>query len=244
VFDIRACAQTDSTNDDAAPLLGLPEHAGAVLLADFQRRGRGRHARAWIAPPGTSLLFTAILPRPVATTALWAVPFWTGLCVADGIEAATGLRAGLQWPNDLLIDARKFAGILCISRVVGERAYVGCGTGINVCRPQASPELAAVLPPPAFLCDRVPEVARGPVLAAIIAVYERRLAELENPQAVARAWEIRAGLAGTSYRLLLDADKESFEAKALRIGDDGALIVWQAGRERTISLADARVARS
>ena len=91
MFEIRYYAQTESTNDDAVPLLGLPENAGAVLWADFQRAGHGRRGRTWVAPPGSSLLVTTILPRAVASGALWAVPFWTALGAADGIEAATGV---------------------------------------------------------------------------------------------------------------------------------------------------------
>ncbi|MBD5634409.1 MAG: biotin--[acetyl-CoA-carboxylase] ligase [Candidatus Eremiobacteraeota bacterium] len=127
MFDVRRFAETESTNDDALALLGQPGAAGAVLVADYQRAGRGRKARAWIAPPGSSLLFTTILPRQIARDALWAVTLWTSLGVADGIEAATGIRATLQWPNDLLVDGRKCCGILCVSRVAGEGAWVGCG---------------------------------------------------------------------------------------------------------------------
>ncbi len=243
MFEIRARAQTDSTNDDAAPLLGVPEHAGAVLLADYQRRGRGRHDRAWIAPPGSSLLFTTILPQALSTAALWAVPFWAGLCVAEGIENATGLSVGLQWPNDLLLGDRKCAGILCISRVVGELSYVGCGTGINVRRPAASAELEAVVPPPAFLSDRFADVAKNEVLAEILAAYRCRLPELADPPLLARAWEQRAGLAGTPYRLQLDGRDTPFEATALRIGDDGSLVVRDGAGERIVALADARALR-
>lgn len=244
MFEIRRFAQSESTNDDAAPLLGLAEHAGAVLLADYQTRGRGRHARAWVASPGTSLLFTTVVPRAVTSTALWAIPFWTGLCVADGIEAATGLRVALQWPNDLLLDGAKCSGILCISRVVGESAFVGCGTGINVLRRACDADLDALDSPPAFLSDRCPAVTRESVLQAILAAYERRLAEIDEPAAIARAWEFRAELAGTPYRLLLDGAAVAFEARAIRIAPDGSLVVREGtGPERVVNLADARVIR-
>ncbi len=243
MFEIRYYAQTESTNDDAVPLLGLPENAGAVLWADFQRAGHGRRGRTWVAPPGSSLLVTTILPRAVASGALWAVPFWTALGAADGIEAATGVRVDLQWPNDLLLDGRKCCGILCVSRVVGERAWVGCGTGINVLRPPGDADLAAVEPAPAFLSDRAPNVQRRAVLDAILAEYEHLLGELDRPEAIARAWERRAGLDGTPYRLLVDGDEAPFEATARRLGPDGALIVERDGAERRIPLADARVAR-
>lgn len=244
VFDIRKRAQTASTNDDAAALLGMPEHAGAVIVADFQSDGRGRHARPWVAPPGSSLLFTTILPHAVATDALWAVTLWTALCVAEGIEAATGIRVGLQWPNDLLMDGRKCAGILCISRVAGSIASVGCGTGINVIRPDTTPELDAIVPPPAFLSDLVPEVTRDAVLDAILAAYARRSGELATPSAIARAWEARAALDGTRYRLQFDGETVPFEATARRIAGDGSLVVVDgSGRERVARLADARVLR-
>ena len=206
MFEIRSMDVTESTNDDAARLLGEPDSAGLVLLADYQRAGRGRRARNWVAPPGSSLLFTAILPGPIATEALWAVPFWTALGVAAGIEASTGLRARLQWPNDLLLGTRKCCGILCISRIVAHRAWVACGTGINVLRPADDTALAAVVPPPAFLSDVAPSAEREPVLTAILAAYESSLAMLEDPLAVARAWERRAALDGTPYRLLVDGE--------------------------------------
>ena len=243
MFEIRSTEATESTNDDAAALLGEPGSAGLVLLTDYQRAGRGRRERNWVAPAGSSLLFTTILPEPVATEALWAVPFWTALAVAAGIEEALGLQVGLQWPNDLIQATGKCCGILCISRIVAERAWVGCGTGINVRRPQHDETLAAVVPPPAFLSDTVPAVERRPVLEAILAAYENSLPMLERPLDIARAWERRAGLDGTPYRLLVDGSTVPFDAVARRLADDGSLIVAAAGGERRISLADARVLR-
>ena len=243
VFQVRFLPETGSTNDDAAKLLGEPGSAGLVLQADFQSAGRGRRARSWVAPRGSSLLFTAILPEAIPSDALWALPFWTALCVAEGIEAACGVRVDLQWPNDLLLGARKCCGILCVSRVAGERAWVGCGVGLNVVRPQHDPELAAVEPPPAFLSDIAPGVDRITVLAEILATYERRLPELAASATIARAWERRASLHGTPYRILVDGSDTALDVVARSIGADGSLIVDDAGTSRTISLADARVLR-
>jgi BirA family biotin operon repressor/biotin-[acetyl-CoA-carboxylase] ligase len=244
LFQIRHQPETGSTNDDAARLLGEPGGEGVVLTADYQRAGRGRRARGWIAPAGSSLLFTAILPRTLATADLWAVPFWTALGVAEGIERACGVRVDLQWPNDLLLGGRKCCGILCISRVAGERAWAGCGVGLNVLRPAADDRtLEEISPPPAFLSDHRP-AERGAVLDAILAAFTRRLRELDTPGAIAREWEARAGLAGTPYRLLVDGSSEPFEAVAQSIAPDGGLIVIHDGRERTIALADARVLRA
>ena len=243
MWTIRRTARTHSTNDDAAALLGSDGSAGTVIVADFQSGGRGRHERVWIAPVGTSLLCTAILPEPVATNALWAVPFWTGLALADAIDAATGARATLQWPNDVLLDGAKCAGVLCISRVVGARAHVGCGTGVNVRRPADDTAFAEIAPAPAFLSDVAAGVTRDGVLDALLGAYAARVRDLEDPVAVVRAWERRANLDGTPYRLLIDGTSEPIDAIARGIGDDGALVVDHAGRRRAIALADARVVR-
>ena len=243
MFEIRRSPVTGSTNDDAAVLLGEPGSAGVVLCADYQRIGKGRRGRAWLASPGSALLFTAILPEPVAAQALWAVPFWSALGVAAGIERATGVRASLQWPNDLLLEGRKCCGILCVSRVAGDKAWVGCGSGINISRPAHDALLEGIQPPPAFLSDCGAAVARDDVLAAILAAYETTLEDLHDPQAVARAWERRASLAGTAYRLLVDGETQPSEGIARRIGPDGSLVVATGTVERRVSLAEARVLR-
>jgi BirA family biotin operon repressor/biotin-[acetyl-CoA-carboxylase] ligase len=233
--------ETESTNDDAASMLGDARAAGTVVLADFQRRGRGRRGRRWTAPAGSALLFTAIVPRTVAPSSLWAVPFWCALAVADGVEEAAGLALRVQWPNDLLLGGQKVCGILCTSRVNGNQAWVGCGVGLNVRRPPVSEREAD--PNAAYLSDASENVSREDAFAAIVQALDARLDVLDDPGAVVREWERRAGLPGAAYRLLVDGEGVPFEAVALRLAPDGALIVKTAAGERSVTLADARVLR-
>jgi BirA family biotin operon repressor/biotin-[acetyl-CoA-carboxylase] ligase len=238
--DVRYARSTGSTNDDAAALLGDPSAAGTTLVAEFQTAGRGRKpGRRWTAPPGSALLFTTILPLPVATDALWCVPFWAALAVADGVEEACGVRLDLRWPNDLDLASRKAAGILCTSRVLGTTAHVGCGVGLNVRRPPGT--LDAIDSPPAFLSDTAAHVEREVVLAAILAAMDALADVLDRPDEVRRAWEERAALRGTPYRLQLDADGSIVEGPALRLDREGGLVVDVAGHDRVVHLADARV---
>jgi BirA family biotin operon repressor/biotin-[acetyl-CoA-carboxylase] ligase len=237
--DVRYVRETGSTNDDATPLLADPGAAGATLLAESQNAGRGRRAgRSWIAQPGTSLLFTTILPVTVRATDLWAVPFWVALGVAEGI-AGSGVHVELRWPNDVFVGDRKAAGILCVSRVTGAAAHVGCGVGINVVRP-AGDALASIEPPPAFLSDLAPRVVREAVLSDTLVAFERRLPSLRDPDAVARTYEERAGLAGTRYRVRLDRDGSELDGIARGLGPDGTLRLDVGGVEHAVSLADAR----
>ncbi len=238
--DIRYNAVTGSTNDDATPLLARADAAGATLVADEQTAGRGRKSgRRWIAPRGTGLLFTTILPTTVPAADLWVVPFWVALCVADGIGHACGVHVDLRWPNDCFQREHKVAGILCISRVAGASAHVGCGVGVNVLRPGAR-DVAAIAPAPAFLADAAPHVSREIVLAEILLAFERRLAALHAPAIVARTYEERAGLAGARYRVRLDLEDEELDGIAQGLGPDGSLRLMVDGSERRIALADAR----
>jgi BirA family biotin operon repressor/biotin-[acetyl-CoA-carboxylase] ligase len=239
--DVRAVRETASTNEDAAVLLGDPSAAGATLVAEFQTAGRGRKAgRVWVAPAGSALLFTAILPVPVAADALWAVPFWVALAVADGVEAGCGVRLDLRWPNDLDLGPRKAAGILCTSRVLGAQAHVGCGVGLNVRRPGAA-ALAAIEPPPGYLSDAAPHVEREAVLAGILGAMDGLLDVLERPAEIARAWEERAGLRGQPYRVRLDVDGSIVAGTAVALDREGGLVIAHDGRETVVHLADARV---
>jgi len=238
--NVRYCAETDSTNDDASAELGGAQAGGTLFVADYQRHGRGRRGRRWVAPTGSALLFTAILPDPLPPSGLWAVPFWCALAVAEGVLDVTNLALGLQWPNDLLLAGRKVCGILSTSRIVGERAWAACGMGINVLRPRSG---TGVDPDAAFLSDLAPTLTREDVLVAVVRALDRRLEMLREPQTVARDWESTAKLAGTPYRIQVDGEPAPFVGRALRIGAEGALVVDVDGRRREIALADARVLR-
>lgn len=224
-----------------AGILGEEQARGLTLVADYQDHGSGRKGRAWLAPPGSALLCTIGLPDAIPVKDLWVVPFWTGLVVADAL-ADVAVRATLQWPNDALVNGRKIAGILCISRVTGEYAWAGCGIGINVHRP-ANPALTEpIQPPPAYVSD-VAHIDREQLLEALLRNAEECYDDLAFPERVIRAWDAAAGLPGARYRILIDGESEPFEAKALRLLPGGALLIEHEGRQREIALADARVLR-
>jgi BirA family transcriptional regulator, biotin operon repressor / biotin---[acetyl-CoA-carboxylase] ligase len=231
--------ETESTNADAASLLDDPGYAGHTIVAEYQRRGAGRKGRAWLAPAGSALLFTTILPRTVDTETLWVVPYWAGLAVRAAL-LDFGVRATLQWPNDLLLESGKVAGVLCQSSVGGSVARVACGVGINVRRPGVD---AGIDPPPAY-CDDVAAIERPALLREILNQYERKLFLLDDPQRVRVEWDDAADLPGRQYRFQLDGEAESFQAIAQSLADGGGLRVRRSnGAEETVSLADARVLR-
>jgi len=123
----------DSTNDALRELASMGAPAGTVLLADHQRRGRGRRERSWYSPRGLGL-YLSVLFRPTGP-AKDATRWTLAGAVAAG-AACRSLGAGdveIKWPNDLVCGGRKLGGVLAEMRSQGERATeLVLGTGINL----------------------------------------------------------------------------------------------------------------
>ena len=237
---IRYVESTASTNDDAAALLGDPTAFGTTIVAEYQTSGAGRKGRSWLAQPGTSLLMTSILPRSIPASHLWVVPFGVAIAVRRALRN-NGVPAHLHWPNDLLAGDGKVAGILCISRIVGDRAWVAAGVGINVHRTPGAAE--GIDPPPAF-CDDFAPADRKNLLRDILLNYDVWHSTLDMPPRIARVWERQAHIPGARYRILKDGTSTPIEVTALSLAAGGGLLVQHDdGTRETINLADARALR-
>ncbi|MBV8491697.1 MAG: biotin--[acetyl-CoA-carboxylase] ligase [Candidatus Eremiobacteraeota bacterium] len=235
---IQYVERTVSTNADASDALGDERFAGRTLIAEHQTLGVGRKGRPWLARPYTSLLFTTILPDQVPAARLWTIPYWAAIALAGALRDC-GIEATVMWPNDLLIGPRKVAGILCVSRVAGDRAWVGIGIGINVHRQHGAER--GIDPPPAF-CDDAAPVSRPELLRAILARFDALLPLLQDPASVIAQWEARASLP-KRYRILKDGATLPFEANAVGLAEGGGLIVEHDGAREIVNLADARALR-
>jgi BirA family transcriptional regulator, biotin operon repressor / biotin---[acetyl-CoA-carboxylase] ligase len=122
--------RTGSTNTLAAEAAARGVGEVYAVLADYQTAGRGRLGRSWQAPSGTSLLCSLIIRPLVPTSVLGLLPLLIGLALAEAVDALIpGLEVALKWPNDLLIDGRKGAGVLVES---GPADAVIVGIGVNV----------------------------------------------------------------------------------------------------------------
>ena len=113
--DVRWFERIDSTNRYLLQCAseGLPE--GVVAVADEQTAGRGRLGRAWLAPAGSALLVSVLLRPTLPVERTHLVTLAAGLAALDAIDAidaSTSAGAGLKWPNDVVVDDRKLAGIL------------------------------------------------------------------------------------------------------------------------------------
>jgi BirA family transcriptional regulator, biotin operon repressor / biotin---[acetyl-CoA-carboxylase] ligase len=121
----------DSTMDELAAMLARRHvEPWTAVIADFQRKGRGRAGRSWVAPHGSALLTSIYAPAAIDATRIGMLAIAAGLAVSDAL-ADFGVRAALKWPNDILVNDRKLAGVL-ISTQIGEKMDVSVGIGLNI----------------------------------------------------------------------------------------------------------------
>lgn len=124
--------QTGSTNADLlAAAAELPDRT--VLLAEYQSRGRGRHSRAFVAPPRSQVAVSALVDFSGADVSrLGWLPLLTGIVVVDTARAFE-VPAQLKWPNDVLVGDHKLAGIL-VEVAPGSRVVIGVGLNVHLDR--------------------------------------------------------------------------------------------------------------
>ena len=220
-----------STMSRAAELaeLGAPE--GTVVITDHQTAGRGRLGRGWTDAPGGSLMLSVVLRPALPPSRAWAVAAAAGVALAQSTRTlldragATQVPVALKWPNDLLIEGRKAAGLLAEARVGPGGAIVLLGMGVNV--RQASGDF------PAELRDRATSLtaaAGRPVSRAeLLAGWGERFAAgygdlVAGGGALLPAW--RRWLATLGREVRVDRiGRAPLRGRAVDVGPDGALVL-------------------
>lgn len=163
--------EVDSTSDVAFDASAQDGADGLVVLAEYQRRGRGRLGRQWLSQPYANILLSVLLIESVAP-AHDALTVAAGLAVAEGIEEACALRCGLRWPNDVLLDGAKVAGVLVEMRTDDKRHIVVIGVGVNA---NAVPAERQIETPATNLAENLTHpVERTEVVRAVLRRLEVR----------------------------------------------------------------------
>lgn len=161
--------------------------AGTAVLADVQTRGRGRQGRSWHSPAGQGIWLTYLV-RPPGPLESGVLALRVGLAVAATLERL-GAAPRVKWPNDVLLDGRKVAGVLCEARSTpGAGGWVALGIGMNVHGP-----LPAEVVPGAIVLDEAVPVTRIAVLEHLLPLLRElalspRLDEAERRVYAALDW--------------------------------------------------------
>lgn len=204
----------DSTNDTAADSARQAGSDGLVVLADCQRKGRGRQGRVWLSGPGANVLMSVLLIDPDRRLPAEAVTVAAGMAAAEAIEEVLGVAKDvcrLKWPNDVLLDAKKVAGILLEQR----SDPAGClivGIGVNV---NAHPPDDQVDCPATSMAEHAAgTVDRIPVVRALCQRLDTWIARLAaDRQAAAdrlrEQWARRCGMLGHRYTIASGANRHT-----------------------------------
>jgi BirA family biotin operon repressor/biotin-[acetyl-CoA-carboxylase] ligase len=247
----RHYSRTDSTNTRARELAAAGSPHGTVVTAAEQTAGRGRQGRVWTAPAGKALLYSAIV-RPLDERHL-SLPLAAPLAVCDAAEELRpDIECGVKWPNDILIDGRKLAGILVEARPQDGWAVVGIGLNLTVPPEEFPPDLrtraVSIFDP--GLGDReeyrrwLPAVAQTgllPIPLTAASALNRHLArwvEAESDE-VLEAWRKRDALKGREVAW------DGGSGVADGIDDRGYLLVLTPGGDRiAVGAGEVHLTRS
>jgi BirA family transcriptional regulator, biotin operon repressor / biotin---[acetyl-CoA-carboxylase] ligase len=210
---------------------GCPDFT--VVVAERQTQGRGRLQRVWQSTPG-GLYFTMVLRPGIDPASSPLINLAASVDLAMVLESLYGIRAMLKWPNDVLVEERKLAGIL--SQMVADPdriEFINLGIGINV-----NNDTRRVEPPAVSVAELAPgrEVSRALILERFWDVFERRLSA-GNLNDVVAQWKQRALTLGRKVKV--QTLKEVHEGVAVDVDPGGGLVVQSDdGERRTIIYGD------
>lgn len=237
---LRPVGEVGSTQDRAREHVrdGAPD--GTLVLADVQRRGRGRTGGTWDDDVhGGSLAMTVVLDVALTAGTLPLLPFALGVAVVDACAVArptVDLR--LKWPNDVVVRdtpqarLRKLAGVLVererIPTTDGAREVVLCGIGLNV---TLRGPVVADRTDLATLVATPPD--RAELLAGLIGALERSLQHLDDPPRLLDRVRALSDTVGRRVRVLPPGEP-ALVGTAVAIDDSGRLVVDADGRRRAI----------
>lgn len=238
------CLDTvDSTNNelkrraDTAP-------DGLAVLAQEQTGGRGRLGRSFVSPAGKGLYLSVLLRPQCVLADAGMLTAWTAVAVCRALERCCGVRAGIKWPNDIVLEDRKLCGILTELELEAETAalrHVIVGVGINVSQDAADfgPEVAPVAISLAQALGQSPRRSQlaAEVLSALDDLYRAFPAQKADYLARYRALCVTAGRA---VRVLRPGQVRTGTAEA--VNEDFALLVrWDNGEQEALSSGEVSV---
>jgi len=215
-----------STNDLAARLAHDGMKEGAVIFAEAQTKGRGRLGRVWLSPPRKGLWFSVLLRPNISPQAATQLTVAAATALVRAIDAETGVAAEIKWPNDILIDGKKVAGIL--TELSAELDHVrevilGIGIDVNLETHEFPVELRASATSLRIACGE--KVDRAALAVAALRELDRDYERIVNGQfeEVADEWQRRCCTVGQEVSIRMGGRVARGRAESL--DTDGALLL-------------------
>jgi len=234
---VEAVTETGSTNADLLARVGMLT-APTLLVAQSQTAGRGRAGRAWQTTATSALTFSLAwkFRRPVH--ALIGLPLAVGVALAEAL-AIFGVRAALKWPNDVLRDGAKLAGILIETahgKTAGRETWAVIGIGVNLAVPH---DLQHRIGRAVADVSELQTHDRERVLAILLSALSDALAQFDAQgfSAFAARWNRLHAYAGRAVRIL-DNDRVVHEGIAVGVDDSGCFLMDTANGRISVLAGD------
>lgn len=215
---------TDSTNTQAKHLARQGAPHGTVLIAGQQTVGRGRMGRSFESAAGMGVYLSVILRPQCPAEQLMHLTCAAGAAMCEAVEAVSGIRPGIKWINDLVLEGRKLGGILTelsVNPKTGVADYAIVGIGINCLQKDFSGELANIA---TSLSAAGRQVSPDTLAAAMVEALYRMDAHLLTEKAQLMD-AYRKACVTLGQDILIHRGGTVTAGKALDIDDDGGLIV-------------------
>lgn len=242
---IQYFEQTGSTNDDAARWImdGAPD--GSLVVADLQTSGRGRLSRRWVTQPGSALAFSLVFrPTPSEEAVVGLFTALGALAISRALETHLGIQSEIKWPNDILLNRKKAAGILVETNWVGNSLQgLVMGIGINI-SPKAVPPPDQLLYPAASVEDAAGRpVDRLDLLREVISQVIEWRPKISDP-VFRSAWDERLAFKGewVTIREAGDRGGVPLSGKVVGIDPSGRLVLrLEDGKEIPVAAGDVQL---
>lgn len=235
--------EVDSTNDVGRDSAGQEGADGLVVTAEFQRRGRGRQGRQWLSEAGKNAMLSAVLLDSAGALPHEGLTIAAGLAVAEGIEDGCGLECHLKWPNDVLLEGAKVAGVLVERETADPEPCMVVGIGVNV---NAAPAADKVDHPATSLAESLGhDVERIDLVRALLRRLDRWVAILTGGgfQDLHTAWISRCGMVNQRIRVVCAGQPS--EGRVLDVSPlDGLILCCDDGRRIHLPAASTTVVSS
>ncbi|MGY4690081.1 biotin--[acetyl-CoA-carboxylase] ligase [Salibacterium sp. K-3] len=221
--------EVSSTQETAHELARKNEPEGTVIAADKQVKGKGRLDRPWHSPSGTGLWFSIILRPDIIPQCAPQLTLVAAVAVTEGLRRASGIEAQIKWPNDILINERKTAGILTEMQSDPDRVQaviIGIGLNINQEKHDFPDDLQQIATSLALENEGVP-FNRAAIIAAVLESLEHwyTLYLEQGFKEVRRRWEELAVTIGKHVQAVTAS--KTVEGYAEGITEDGVLLITQ-----------------
>jgi BirA family biotin operon repressor/biotin-[acetyl-CoA-carboxylase] ligase len=215
-----------STNEHARKLAENNAPDGTLVIAESQTNGHGRKGRHWESPTGSGIYVTLILrPKlPLERTPLLTLA--ASVAVADAVAQTTGTLPAIKWPNDILLNDGKIAGILTeVSAEIDYVDYVLVGIGINVnTRLELLPE-RPIFPATSIAAETSSQHSRRRILADLLQNFDQLYLQMQSDDSgtMLKRWKNFSNTIGR--RVTITMVNKTLRGTVTDIGDDGALIL-------------------